>query len=89
MKPVKNITVIGDGGWGTTLAVLLAKKGFGVTIWGIFPDYVEILKSDRENIKFLPGVKIPPQVKITSDISEAVAKADLIVLPRDARGGAA
>jgi glycerol-3-phosphate dehydrogenase (NAD(P)+) len=80
MKPVKNIAVIGDGGWGTTLGILLSKKGFGVTIWGIFPDYVEILKRDRENVKFLPGVKIPPDICITSSMDEAVKKSDLIVL---------
>ena len=44
MKNIKNICVIGDGGWGTTLAVVLAKKGFNVTIWGVFPEYIEILK---------------------------------------------
>ena len=58
MIPIKNISVIGDGGWGTTLAVLLSKKGFGVSLWGVFPDYVEFMREHRENLKVLPGVKI-------------------------------
>lgn len=76
----KNIVIIGDGGWGTTLSVLLANKGFSVTLWGVFPEYVEILKSKRENVKFLPGVKIPEAVKLTSSLEEALRGKELVVL---------
>jgi len=38
---MKRISVIGDGGWGTALALLLHSKGAKVTIWGNYPDYVE------------------------------------------------
>jgi len=80
MANIENICVIGDGGWGTTLAVLLAGKGFNVTVWGAFPEYVEILKSTRENSKFLPGVKIPDNVKFTAETGEALKGKDLVVL---------
>ena len=76
----KKISVIGDGGWGTTLAVLLEKKGNRVTIWGVFPDYIEKMKSKMENTKFLPGIKIPDQIALTSDIGSAVRDAEIIVL---------
>lgn len=59
---------MGDGGWGTALAILLAKKGYPVGLWGFFPDYLEIIKRKRENVKFLPGIKIPSSVKIIKDI---------------------
>ena len=80
MLKIKNICVIGDGGWGTTLAVLLAKKGYDVTVWGAFPEYIETLKSARENIKFLPGVKIPDSVKFTASIGDALKDTELVVL---------
>ena len=80
MADIKDICVVGDGGWGTTLSVLLANKGFGVTLWGAFPDYIELLKRDRENSKFLPGIKIPDNVKITASLDEAVRGKPLIVL---------
>jgi len=80
MSPVKKICVIGDGGWGTTLAILLSKKGFGVTVWGAFPDYVEILKARHENVKFLPGIPIPADVRFTASISEALKGNELIIL---------
>ncbi len=76
----KRISVIGDGGWGTTLAILLVRKGFEVSLWGAFPDYIEELKSTRENIKFLPGVKIPEEIEITAVMAEALDKSELVIL---------
>ena len=78
-KP-RNIAVIGDGGWGTTLAMLLNKNGEKVTLWGAFPDHVESMKAKRENVKFLPGVNIPPDISLTPELSEAVNGADIVVL---------
>lgn len=80
MKNYKKVAIIGDGGWGTTLAILLHKKGVRVNLWGVFPDYIEILKSKRENVKFLPGVKIPDDLFITSNLSEAAEGAEILVL---------
>ena len=76
----RKIAVIGDGGWGTTLAIILNQKGENVTIWGVFPDYIETMKSKRENMKFLPGIKIPDSISLTSDIAAAVRDADILVL---------
>ncbi len=76
----KKITVIGDGGWGTTLAMILNAKGNKVAMWGVFPEYIETMKSARENVKFLPGIKIPDPISLTSDIEAAVRDADIIVL---------
>lgn len=74
------ITVLGDGGWGTTLAIHLNKKGHDVRLWGAFPDYVNSLKKSRENKKFLAGIKIPSNITILSDISKASIGAELIIL---------
>ena len=76
---MKKITVIGDGGWGTALAVLLHTKGSEVTIWGNFPDYVEEQRQKRENYKFLPGIEIPSGINYTADLAEAAAGAELLV----------
>ena len=57
-----NISILGDGGWGTTLAILLQRKGFKVSLWGAFPDYVSYLDKKRINTKFLPQIKIPQDI---------------------------
>ena len=74
------ITVLGDGGWGTTLAILLNNNKYSVTIWSVFEDYAQYLDKHRQNPKFLPGIKIPKKIKITSDLKVAVNGAGLIVL---------
>ncbi len=80
MDKKKRIAIIGDGGWGTTLALILSRKGYSVTVWGAFSDYVEIVKHGRENIKFLPGIKLPQEIVLTASIEEALSGRDLVVL---------
>lgn len=70
------ITVLGDGGWGTALSIYLYEKGNDVYLWSNFPDYAKILQERRENIKFLPGVKIPGGIQIGTDFEES----ELIIL---------
>ena len=79
-KTIRRVTVLGTGGWGTALALVLHSKGHDVTLWGSTPDYVEFLKSERENKKYLKGIKIPPGLKITSDIEAAQDQTNLIVV---------
>jgi glycerol-3-phosphate dehydrogenase (NAD(P)+) len=74
------ITVLGDGGWGTTLAILLAEKGYSVTLWGAFPKYVEEIRKKRENVKFMPGFKIPENVNLSHSLDEAISFSDTLVL---------
>lgn len=76
----KGIAVIGDGGWGTALAILLSKKGFDVALWGAFPEYTDIIKKNRENVKFLPGFKIPANVLLTHSMEDALSGRGFVVL---------
>ena len=75
-----NITVIGDGGWGTANAILLSSYGHNVTIWGAFPDYIEECRRTRRNEKFLKGVTLPESIRLTADREEAVKDAEIVVL---------
>jgi glycerol-3-phosphate dehydrogenase (NAD(P)+) len=79
-KNKTHISILGDGGWGTTLAILLARKGYHVTLWGAFKDYIKLLNKKRENIKFLPDTIIPEQIKITNDLKDALQNKDIIIL---------
>lgn len=74
------ITILGDGGWGTTLAIMLDRKGYEVTLWSAFKDYASYLDKKRVNNRFLPGIKIPRGIEITHDLKCAVSGKDLIVL---------
>lgn len=75
-----NIAVLGDGGWGTTLSILLSHKGYKVSLWGAFSDYTWQLQKKRINTKFLPCIKIPKQIEITADLKDVLTNKDVIVL---------
>ncbi|MCM8796651.1 MAG: NAD(P)-dependent glycerol-3-phosphate dehydrogenase [Candidatus Omnitrophica bacterium] len=76
----KKICVLGDGGWGTALAILLSRKGFNVTIWGAFPDYIAKMRKKRINEKFLPGINIPAEINFTHSLEEALKDTHLVIL---------
>jgi glycerol-3-phosphate dehydrogenase (NAD(P)+) len=67
------VGVIGAGSWGTTLASLLAEKGFGVDLWVYEVELFEILLRRRENTLFLPGISLSPRIRFTHTLKEAVS----------------
>lgn len=72
--------VLGDGAWGTALAVLLAARAdHRVRLWSARPENGLLLQQRRENVHLLPGVIIPDAVELTLDVRAAVAGADLWV----------
>jgi glycerol-3-phosphate dehydrogenase (NAD(P)+) len=56
--------VIGAGSFGTALAVLLARGGLRTTLLARTPEQAERLELERENREYLPGVQLPPQLRI-------------------------
>jgi glycerol-3-phosphate dehydrogenase (NAD(P)+) len=71
--------VIGAGSFGTALAVLLARGGLRTTLQARTEDQAHALESERENRPYLPGVKLPQQLRIDS-VSAGVARADYVFL---------
>src|SRR5437773_491287 len=68
------IAVLGDGAWGTAVALLLAQDAdHDVRLWSARPENGRLLQERRENVHLLPGVPIPPAVQLTTDLAEAVA----------------
>lgn len=70
---------MGGGSWGTTLSVLLAEKGQEVSLWIREEDLAKEIKRTRDNSLFLPGVKIPENVLVSSRTDEVLADAEYIV----------
>src|SRR5262245_61620456 len=73
------LAVIGAGAWGTTLANLLAQKGYRVNLWVHRPELVTRIARERVNALYLPGVQIHPSVTPTADFAEAVYEATRFV----------
>jgi glycerol-3-phosphate dehydrogenase (NAD(P)+) len=79
MSDLQNITVLGAGSWGTTLAILLHENAYNITLWEFFSDNAKAIREAGENKKFLPGVTVPEDIDISSDLDACIKGAELIV----------
>ena len=77
---MSKICVIGDGGWGTAIAMLLNDNGHDVTIWGPFADYIEEMRQTRKNPRYLAGVTLPESIQLEADMAKAVAESEVVIL---------
>jgi glycerol-3-phosphate dehydrogenase (NAD(P)+) len=74
------IAILGDGAWGTAIALLLARNPeHRVSLWSARAENGRLLQERRENVRFLPGVPIPPAIQLATEIGQAVVGADLWV----------
>jgi glycerol-3-phosphate dehydrogenase (NAD(P)+) len=65
-------TVLGDGAWGTAIAILLTENPeHEVVLWSAREESGRALREQRENRRLLPGIPIPESVTLTSDIAQA------------------
>jgi glycerol-3-phosphate dehydrogenase (NAD(P)+) len=76
--------VIGAGSWGTALALQLARSGSDVRLGGVVElDLLEAMVKDRENVRYLPGIKFPANLTAYPDLGECLAgvRDILVVVP--------
>ncbi len=76
--------MLGGGGWGTAIARLLANKGHTTKLWVRDPDLASEIARKRENKKYLPGVELPQELLILSDLNALTrerANALLLAVP--------
>ena len=63
---MEKVVIIGAGSWGTALGLVLARKEYDVTLWEFNQERAEEIQRERENKRFLPGVKFPANLKVTN-----------------------
>lgn len=81
-----NITVLGAGAWGTALARILATREHQVTLWDYFPETADTINRTRINERYLPGIKLPDNLRGESDAIKAVQTAELVVVASVSKG---
>ncbi len=74
------ISIIGCGSWGTALAWLLCNNGHRLTMWSCFQEEVDMYRQFHQNTDKLPGVLLPEDVVYTTDLQQACAEKDLLVM---------
>ncbi|KAM6979849.1 glycerol-3-phosphate dehydrogenase [NAD(+)], cytoplasmic-like [Aplochiton taeniatus] len=91
MAAPKKICLIGSGNWGSAIAKIVGSNAAKiptfdktVSMW-VFEEMVngrkltEIINQDHENVKYLPGHKLPPNVLAVPELVDAVKGADILV----------
>lgn len=76
----RQICVVGAGSWGTTLADLLCRKGYGVDLWVREEEVFEAIGRRRVNEVFLPGVSLHDGVRPVRELEEAVSGKKVVVM---------
>jgi glycerol-3-phosphate dehydrogenase (NAD(P)+) len=84
------IIVLGAGAWGTALAVSAGSNVLAqhtVTLWGRDAAQVAAMQAQRENVRYLPGITLPPALAVSAvnldqpeQLSRLVAGADLLIV---------
>jgi len=75
-----NIGIIGSGSFGIALACLLNNNGHNVKVWSRSVDEIEQINEKHVTERYLPGLKIPDDIKAFEDMEEVVLNTELIVL---------
>jgi glycerol-3-phosphate dehydrogenase (NAD(P)+) len=73
------VAVIGTTSWGTTLAIMLSRKGLAVNLWARTEVEAERLKREKGNTIRLPGFPFPEGLQATASLDEALDKAGLVI----------
>ncbi|XP_010888520.1 glycerol-3-phosphate dehydrogenase 1c [Esox lucius] len=89
--PAKKVCIVGSGNWGSAIAKIVGANAKGsnrfnplVNMW-VFEEIIdgrkltEIINTEHENVKYLPGHKIPKNVVAVPEITEAVKGASILI----------
>jgi glycerol-3-phosphate dehydrogenase (NAD(P)+) len=78
--PAARLSVLGAGSWGTALAILLARNGHRVRLWGHDPDIVATLREEGCNRRYLPDVPFPAELDPVGDLTDCLAEVPIVLL---------
>jgi glycerol-3-phosphate dehydrogenase (NAD(P)+) len=76
---IRQVAILGGGGWGTALGVHLARVGHDVRLWARDAALVEDMRGRRANAVYLPDIRFPEALRVTNDLAEALAGSELVV----------
>lgn len=76
---MREIAIIGAGGWGTALALVAARAGNRVRLWARGAEIASILRGERENKIYLPGFALADAISPTNDLAEALDGAEIVL----------
>ena len=77
---MKTVAIIGAGGWGTALAIALARNTETIRLWVYEKEVCDSLSHGRVNGLYLPGFHVPSNVHPTTDLGAALDGAEIVLI---------
>ncbi len=74
------IAVLGNGGFGTAMAIVADRAGNEVTLWGHDPEYTAEVAKTRQNPRYLSSVKVPEAIRISSDAKSVLMGVEAVLV---------
>ncbi len=74
------ISVLGAGSWGTTVASILTRRDHDTLIWARNPDTAREIDTEHRNSAYLADFDLPERLRATSDLERASRHAELLVV---------
>lgn len=92
-SPLHKVTIVGSGNFGSAVARVLGRNVLqhpehfapGVRMWVYEEELAdgrklsEVINAEHENVKYLPGVQLPPNVRAVPDLEEAARDASIVI----------
>ncbi len=78
MKQKETVSVLGDGAFGTAIALLFARNGHTVTLWCYNAEVALSIRQERVNKRYLSDIILPESIHPTTDLKEAVQKGAIV-----------
>ncbi len=75
-----NLTVLGNGGFGTAMALCGLRAGHRVRLWGHDPDYTAELARTRRNPRYLPDVELPAELDVSTEPRRVLDDAEVVLV---------
>jgi glycerol-3-phosphate dehydrogenase (NAD(P)+) len=75
-----NIAILGNGGFGTALAIVLQRAGHGVRLWGHDADYTASIARTRRNPRYLAEAVLAPEIEVGSSAARVLADAQVVLV---------
>ena len=75
-----NITILGTGAWGTSLGIHFAKHGHQIAMWTHNAEHAQTMQESRENERYLPNSRLPENLNVYADMSEALRDSELVLV---------
>lgn len=80
LAPNVPLAIVGAGGWGTALAITMARADRHVRLWVYEPELAVAMIETLENSVYLPGVRIPESVRVSNSLRDVVRGCPVVVI---------